>query len=141
MKTQLKKGNTVKILAGDEKGKTGEIIEIIKLISRRGILNKRAIVKGLNLVKKHQKATKESKGGVVSIEKSIHLSNLSLVQSDKKSVEGKKEVSKKEIKSKEYTNARVGRTWSAKVVEKNDGQMPNNFIMGMTNQSTEFNSD
>jgi large subunit ribosomal protein L24 len=100
MKTQLKKGNTVKILAGDEKGKTGEIIEIIKLISRRGILNKRAIVKGLNLVKKHQKATKESKGGVVSIEKSIHLSNLALVQSDKKSVEGKKEVSKKEIKSK-----------------------------------------
>jgi len=100
MKTQLKKGNTVKIIAGDEKGKTGEIIEIIKLISRRGILNKRAIVKGLNLVKKHQKATKESKGGVVSIEKSIHLSNLSLVQSDKKSVEGKKEVSKKEIKSK-----------------------------------------
>jgi large subunit ribosomal protein L24 len=100
MKAQLKKGNTVKILAGDEKGKTGEIIEIIKLISRRGILNKRAIVKGLNLVKKHQKATKESKGGVVSIEKSIHLSNLALVQSDKKSVEGKKEVSKKEIKSK-----------------------------------------
>ena len=100
MKAQLKKGNTVKILAGDEKGKTGEIIEIIKLISRRGILNKRAIVKGLNLVKKHQKATKESKGGVVSIEKSIHLSNLSLVQLDKKSVEGKKEVSKKEIKSK-----------------------------------------
>jgi large subunit ribosomal protein L24 len=100
MKTQLKKGNTVKILAGDEKGKTGEIIEIIKLISRRGILNKRAIVKGLNLVKKHQKATKENKGGVVSIEKSIHLSNLSLVQSDKKSVEGKKEVSKKEIKIK-----------------------------------------
>ena len=100
MKTQLKKGNTVKILAGDEKGKTGEIIEIIKLISRRGILNKRAIVKGLNLVKKHQKATKESKGGVVTIEKSIHLSNLALVQSDKKSVEGKKEVSKKEIKSK-----------------------------------------
>ena len=100
MKTQLKKGNTVKILAGDEKGKTGEIIEIIKLISRRGILNKRAIVKGLNLVKKHQKATKESKGGVVSIAKSIHLSNLALVQSDKKSVEGKKEVSKKEIKSK-----------------------------------------
>ena len=100
MKTQLKKGNTVKILAGDEKGKTGEIIEIIKLISRRGILNKRAIVKGLNLVKKHQKATKENKGGVVSIEKSIHLSNLSLVQLDKKSVEGKKEVSKKEIKSK-----------------------------------------
>lgn len=100
MKTQLKKGNTVKILAGDEKGKTGEIIEIIKLISRRGILNKRAIVKGLNLVKKHQKASKESKGGVVSIEKSIHLSNLALVQSDKKSIEGKKEVIKKEIKSK-----------------------------------------
>ena len=61
MKTQLKKGNTVKILAGDEKGKTGEIIEIIKLISRRGILNKRAIVKGLNLVKNTKKLPKKTK--------------------------------------------------------------------------------
>ena len=100
MKAQLKKGNTVKVLAGDERGKTGEIIEIIQLTSKSGILNKRAIVKGLNIVKKHQKATKENKGGIVSIEKSIHLSNLQLVAGDKKSVEGKKETVAKEIKAK-----------------------------------------
>jgi len=100
MKAQLKKGNTVKVLAGDERGKTGEIIEIIQLTSKSGILNKRAIVKGLNIVKKHQKATKENKGGIVSIEKSIHLSNLQLVAADKKSAEGKKELAAKEIKLK-----------------------------------------
>jgi large subunit ribosomal protein L24 len=99
MKAQLKKGNTVKVLAGDERGKTGEIIEIIQLTSKSGILNKRAIVKGLNIVKKHQKATKENKGGIVSIEKSIHLSNLQLVAGDKKPTEGKKEIAAKEIKT------------------------------------------
>ena len=101
MKAQLKKGNTVKVLAGDERGKTGEIIEIIQLTSKSGILNKRAIVKGLNIVKKHQKATKENKGGIVSIEKSIHLSNLQLVAGDKKPAEGKKEIAAKEIAAKE----------------------------------------
>ena len=101
MKAQLKKGNTVKVLAGDERGKSGEIIEIIQLTSKSGILNKRAIVKGLNIVKKHQKATKENKGGIVSIEKSIHLSNLQLVAGDKKPAEGKKEKSAKEKSAKE----------------------------------------
>jgi large subunit ribosomal protein L24 len=100
MKAQLKKGNTVKVLAGDERGKTGEIIEIIQLTSKSGVLNKRAIVKGLNIVKKHQKATKENKGGIISIEKSIHLSNLQLVAGDKKPAEGKKEIAAKEIKVK-----------------------------------------
>lgn len=100
MKAQLKKGNTVKVLAGDQRGKTGEIIEIIQLTSKSGILNKRAIVKGLNIVKKHQKATKENKGGIVNIEKSIHLSNLQLVAGDNKPVESKKEKVAKEIKAK-----------------------------------------
>ena len=57
-------------------------------------------MKGLNIVKKHQKATKENKGGIVSIEKSIHLSNLQLVAGDKKPAEGKKEIAAKEIKVK-----------------------------------------
>ncbi len=48
---------------------------------------------------------------------------------------------KKDINTKCDTNARVGRSWSAKDVEKNDGQLPNNFIIGMTNQNLEFNSD
>ena len=103
MKSQLKKGNTVKILSGDERGKTGEILEIVSLKSKKGFINKRAIIKGLNLVKKHQKPTKENKGGIVSIEKSIHLSNLSLVKTaeikkkDEKKVETKE---KKETKKK-----------------------------------------
>ena len=89
MKAQLKKGNTVKILCGNERGKTGEILEILKVKSKKNFLNKRAIVKGINLVKKHQKATKENKGGIISIEKSIHISNLVLVKSKDKKVDNK----------------------------------------------------
>ena len=50
MKLKIKKGDTVKLLAGDERGKTGEVIQLFKSQSR-------AIVKGLNIVKKHQKTT------------------------------------------------------------------------------------
>ena len=88
MKLKFKKGYTVKVISGDERGKNGEIIEIFKD-------RYRATVKGLNMVKKHTKPTKEKKGGIVSIEKSIHLSNLSVVDSDKKVTKGKKEESKK----------------------------------------------
>ena len=77
MKLKIKKGDTVKLLAGDEKGKTGEVIELFKSQSR-------ATVKGLNMVKKHQKATKENKGGIISFEKSIHISNLTVIEGDKK---------------------------------------------------------
>ena len=76
----LKKGNLVKVLAGKDKNKSGEIIEL-KLS-----LNK-AKVKGINMVKKHLKATKEKKGGNISKENFIHLSNLKLFanqQKDKK---------------------------------------------------------
>ena len=65
----LKKGNLVKVLAGKDKNKSGEIIEL-KLS-----LNK-AKVKGINMVKKHLKATKEKKGGIISKENFIHISNL-----------------------------------------------------------------
>ena len=54
MKAQLTKGNTVKILSGDERGTTGEILEIVSLKSKKGFVNNRAIIKGLNLAKKHQ---------------------------------------------------------------------------------------
>ena len=82
----LKKGNKVKILTGKDKNKTGEIIEIKKF-------NNRAKVKGINIVKKHLKATKENKGGIISKENFIHISNLKLVSEEKKK-EGKKKVSK-----------------------------------------------
>ena len=65
----IKKGIKVKILAGKDKNKDGEVIEIDRA-------NNRAKVKGVNLVKKHIKTTKEKKGGIISKENFIHLSNL-----------------------------------------------------------------
>ena len=81
----IKKGNKVKILAGKDKRKEGEVIEIDRS-------NNRAKVKGINMVKKHVKTTKEKKGGIFSKESFIHLSNLKLVQTSKK--EKKKEAKK-----------------------------------------------
>ena len=72
----IKKGNKVKVLTGKDKKKEGEVIEI----DRR---NKRAKVKGVNIVKKHVKTTKEKKGGIVSKENFIHLSNLLNLEKNK----------------------------------------------------------
>ena len=68
----IKKGLKVKILCGKDKKKEGEIIEIDRA-------NNRAKVKEINMVKKHIKTTKEKKGGIVSKESFIHLSNLKLI--------------------------------------------------------------
>ena len=65
----IQKGMKVKILTGKDKSKEGEVIEIDRK-------NYRAKVKGVNIVKKHVKTTKEKKGGIVSKENFIHLSNL-----------------------------------------------------------------
>ncbi len=65
----IKKGNQVEILCGKDKGKKGEVIEISR------VLNK-AKVKGINIIKKHEKTTKEKKGGIISKENYIHMSNL-----------------------------------------------------------------
>ena len=73
----LKKGIKVKVLAGKDKGKDGEIIQI----DRSRDLAK---VKALNMVKKHKKATKENKGGIISKEDFIHLSNLKKFEETKK---------------------------------------------------------
>jgi len=68
----IKKGLKVVVLAGKDKKKEGEVIEI----DRSG---NRAKVKEINMVKKHVKTTKEKKGGIVSKESFIHLSNLKLI--------------------------------------------------------------
>ena len=73
----IKKGMKVKVLAGKDKKKEGEVIEIDRK-------NKRAKVKGINIVKKHVKTTKEKKGGIVSKENFIHLSNLLNLEKNKK---------------------------------------------------------
>ena len=81
----IKKGLKVKILAGKDKKKEGEVIEIDRP-------NNRAKVKEINMVKKHIKTTKEKKGGIVSKESFIHISNLKLV--DSKSANKKTEAKK-----------------------------------------------
>ena len=73
----IKKGLKVKVLAGRDKKKEGEVIEIDRP-------NNRAKVKEINMVKKHVKTTKEKKGGIISKESFIHLSNLKLI--DEKAV-------------------------------------------------------
>ena len=73
----IKKGDKVKILCGKDKKKEGEIIEIDRQ-------NNRAKVKGINMVKKHLKATKEKKGGIITKENFINISNLSIFEKDKK---------------------------------------------------------
>jgi len=80
----IKKGNQVEILCGKDKGKKGEVIENLR--------NKnRAKVKGINIVKKHEKTTKEKKGGIISKENFIHLSNL-------KNLDPKSKMNKAEVK-------------------------------------------
>ena len=68
----IKKGLKVRVLAGKDKKKEGEVIEIDRE-------NNRAKVKEINMVKKHVKTTKEKKGGIVNKESFIHLSNLKLI--------------------------------------------------------------
>ena len=68
----IKKGLKVRVLTGKDKKKEGEVIEIDRA-------NYRAKVKEINMVKKHVKTTKEKKGGIVSKESFIHLSNLKLI--------------------------------------------------------------
>ena len=72
----IKKGLKVKVLTGKDKAKEGEIIEIDRQ-------NNRAKVKEINMVKKHIKTTKEKKGGIVSKENFLHISNLALVDEKK----------------------------------------------------------
>ena len=81
----IKKGLKVKILTGKDKKKEGEVIEIDRA-------NNRAKVKEMNMVKKHVKTTKEKKGGIISKESFIHISNLKLI--DEKTKSKKVEVKK-----------------------------------------------
>jgi large subunit ribosomal protein L24 len=81
----LKKGAQVKIISGKDKGKTGEILEINRKLSK-------VKIKAINMIKRHTKPTKENKGGIVSKESFIHQSNvknLDVKKSEKKQA-GKK---------------------------------------------------
>ena len=68
----IKNGQQVEIICGKDKGKKGQIIEILR--------NKNRVkVKGINFVKKHEKTTKEKKGGIITKENFIHISNIKIL--------------------------------------------------------------
>jgi len=69
LKQKLKKGDTVCVIAGKDKGKSGEILKMFPLEGR-------ALVSGINMVTKHQKATRTAASGIVKKETKIHVSNL-----------------------------------------------------------------
>ncbi len=71
-KLHVRKGDQVMVLAGDDKGKTGQVIQVIPDKNR-------AVVEGVNIVKKHVKATQNEEGGIQEMEATIHLSNLAVL--------------------------------------------------------------
>ena len=72
----LKKGTQVKIISGKDKGKTGEILEINKKLDKIKI-------KSISMIKRHTKPTKENKGGIITKESFIHLSNVKNIDTEK----------------------------------------------------------
>ncbi len=71
MAAKIKKGDKVIVLTGRDKGRSGEVIEVRPS-------DERALVRGINVVKRHQKQTAQQEGGIISKELSIHLSNLAV---------------------------------------------------------------
>ena len=79
----IKKGTQVEVICGKDKGKKGEVIEIIRS-------DNKAKVKGINIIKKHEKTTKEKKGGIITKENFIHMSNLKNLSMTEKTKEKSK---------------------------------------------------
>jgi large subunit ribosomal protein L24 len=69
MAAKIKKGDKVVVLAGRDKGKSGEVVQVMPK-------EERALVRGINLVKRHQRQTAAQEGGIISKEAPLHLSNL-----------------------------------------------------------------
>jgi large subunit ribosomal protein L24 len=71
MAAKIRKGDKVVVLAGRDKGRTGEVISVNPTASR-------ALVRGVNMVKRHQRQTPQQDGGIISKEATIHLSNIAI---------------------------------------------------------------
>ncbi len=71
MAAKIKKGDKVVVLTGRDKGRTGEVVQVLPK-------EERALVRGVNLVKRHQRQTADQEGGIISKEASIHLSNIAV---------------------------------------------------------------
>ncbi len=71
MAAKIKKGDKVVVLTGRDKGRTGEVVQVMPK-------EERALVRGVNLVKRHQRQTANQEGGIISKEAPIHLSNIAV---------------------------------------------------------------
>ena len=71
MAAKIKKGDKVVVLTGRDKGRTGEVVQVLPK-------EERVVVRGVNLVKRHQRQTAQQEGGIVSKEASVHLSNIAV---------------------------------------------------------------
>jgi large subunit ribosomal protein L24 len=71
MAAKIRKGDTVVVISGRDKGRTGEVIEVRRTEDR-------ALVRGIHMVKRHQKQSATQEGGIIAKESSVHLSNLAL---------------------------------------------------------------
>ena len=95
MAARIKKGDTVVVIAGRDKGRSGEVIEM-----RRD--DGRVLIRGVNMVKRHQRQTASQEGGIISKEASVHLSNVALAdpKDGKPTRVGFKFVGKGEVRKK-----------------------------------------
>ena len=71
MAAKIRKGDKVVVITGRDKGRTGEVVEVRPAEDR-------ALVRGVNMVKRHQRQSAQQEGGIISKESSVHLSNLAL---------------------------------------------------------------
>lgn len=93
MASKIKKGDKVVVLTGRSKGQTGEVLKVIPKEDR-------AIVQGVNMVKRHQRPTQVSEGGIIEKEAPIHLSNIAMIdpKDDKPTRVGFKDVDGKKVR-------------------------------------------
>jgi len=74
---KIKKGDNVVVLTGKDKGRTGEVLQVLPKEDR-------AVVRGINMVKRHQRQTQTQEAGIINKEASIHLSNIAIAAKDGK---------------------------------------------------------
>jgi large subunit ribosomal protein L24 len=96
MAAKIKKGDNVVVLTGKDKGKTGKVLQVIPAETR-------AVVQGINLVRRHTKQTASQEAGIYTKEASIHLSNIALT-------DGNGKPTRVGFQTKDGTKVRVART-------------------------------
>lgn len=101
MAAKIKKGDTVVVLTGKDKGKTGEVLAVTPK-------QQKVLVAGVNIVKKHRKPTMNSQGQIVEMEKPVHISNVSLMENGKPARVGFKIEDGKKFRIFKKTGNKVG---------------------------------